>query len=138
MIGIIVITHGDLSSELVKTAEMIMGKQENIETITFTVKESLDTLRQSAKAAVDKFAAEDGSLILTDIMGGSATNVCAELIKNDKVEVVTGVNLPMIIEAAAQRNMLNLKELAAKIEQSGSKSIINFKEFFAKRASGKK
>jgi mannose/fructose/sorbose-specific phosphotransferase system IIA component len=138
MIGIIVITHGDLSSELVKTAEMIMGKQENIETITFTVKESLDTLRQSAKAAVDKFAAEDGSLILTDIMGGSATNVCAELIKNDKVEVVTGVNLPMIIEAAAQRNMLNLKELAAKIEKSGSKSIINFKEFFAKRASGKK
>jgi mannose/fructose/sorbose-specific phosphotransferase system IIA component len=138
MIGIIVITHGDLSSELVKTAEMIMGKQENIETITFTVKESLDTLRQSAKAAVDKFAAEDGCLILTDIMGGSATNVCAELIKNDKVEVVTGVNLPMIIEAAAQRNMLNLKELAAKIEKSGSKSIINFKEFFAKRASGKK
>ncbi|MGM0601281.1 MAG: PTS sugar transporter subunit IIA, partial [Candidatus Rifleibacteriota bacterium] len=60
MIGIIVITHGDLSRELVKTAEMIMGKIENIETITFTVKESLDSLRQNARAAIDKFTPEGG------------------------------------------------------------------------------
>ncbi len=137
MIGLVIITHGDLSIQLLKTAELIMGESAQVHAVTFTARESLDTLRQKALAAIEDYRA-DGCLILTDIMGGSATNVCVELMKMEKVEVVTGVNLPMVLEAIGYRDGADLKALAAKVLESGIRSIINLKEFFEKRAAKKK
>jgi PTS system mannose-specific IIA component len=137
MIGVVVITHGNLSEQLLETASLIMGETTGVQAVTFTARESLEALRQKAIAAIDEYRA-DGCLILTDIMGGSATNVCVELLKMEKVEVVTGVNLPMLLEAIGYRDDADLKTLAGKVQDSGIRSIINLKEFFEKRAARKK
>ncbi|HNX75478.1 MAG TPA: hypothetical protein PLM07_13625 [Candidatus Rifleibacterium sp.] len=136
MIGVVVITHGSLSEQLVVTAGLIMGEQKDVYAVSFTARESLDNLRQKANAALENYKS-DGCLILTDIMGGSATNVCVELMKNEKVEVLTGANLPMLLEAISYRDGADLKALAARVQASGIKSIINLKEFFEKRTAKK-
>lgn len=136
MIGVVIITHGNLSEHLLATASMIMGEAKDVHAVTFTARESLDSLRQRAVAAIELYRSE-GCLVLTDIMGGSATNVCVELMKNEKVEVLTGVNLPMLLEAIGYRDGADLKALARKVQESGTKSIINLKEFFEKRAAKK-
>ena len=136
MIGVVVITHGTLSEQLLATAALIMGNQKDVYAVSFTARESLDNLRQKANAAIEPFKT-DGCLILTDIMGGSATNVCVELMKNEKVEVLTGANLPMLLEAISYRDGADLKALASRVQASGVKSIINLKEFYEKRAAKK-
>ena len=136
MLGIVIITHGNLSNSLLETAELIMGKQEDVKAVAFTAKESLDTLRLKANEAIDAYS-KDGCLVLTDIMGGSATNVCVELTKSDFVEVLTGVNLPMLLEAIGYRSNTDVKALATKIKDSGVRSIINLRDFFEKRAKKK-
>jgi PTS system mannose-specific IIA component len=133
MIGIVVITHGALSEQLLATASLIMGAPENVHAITFTSRDSLDDLRKNAGEAIAPYL-EEGCLVLTDIMGGSATNICVEFMKNEKVEVITGVNLPMLLDAIGRREVAEIKELSRKVQESGVKSIINLKEFFEKRA----
>jgi mannose/fructose/sorbose-specific phosphotransferase system IIA component len=136
MIGIILITHGELSDELLKTSKLIMGEQTNVHAVSFTAKESLETLKQKTSEAIEQYK-DSGCLILTDIMGGSATNVCVDLLKKEKIQIVTGVNLPMLLEAIGYRDSSNLEELAKKVQESGIRSIINLKEFFEKRAQKK-
>lgn len=136
MIGVIVITHGSLSEQLLATAALIMGESKDVFAVSFTARESLDNLKQKASAAIDNYRS-DGCLVLTDIMGGSATNVCVELMRNEKVEVLTGANLPMVLEALSYRENADLKTLAARVQASGVKSIINLKEFFEKRTAKK-
>ena len=136
MIGIVVITHGSLSEQLLTTASLIMGAPEDVHAVTFTARESLDDLRKNAAIAIEPYLSE-GCLVLTDIMGGSATNICVEFMKNEKVEVITGVNLPMLLDAIGRREIADLKELSRKVQESGCKSIINLKEFFEKRAAKK-
>ncbi len=136
MIGVVVITHGTLSEQLLATASLIMGESKDVVAVSFTARESLDNLRQKANAAIENYRT-DGCLILTDIMGGSATNVCVELMKKEKVEIITGANLPMLLEAISYREGNDLKALAARVHASGVKSIINLKEFFEKRVAKK-
>lgn len=134
MIGIVVVSHGFLSEHLVSAASLILGEAKNVKAVTFVARESLDDLRKKTIGATEEFK-NDGCLILTDIMGGSATNVSIEIMrKSNNVNVVTGVNLPMLIEAINSREDASLTDLAAKVSNSGVKSIINLKEFFEKRA----
>jgi PTS system mannose-specific IIA component len=133
MFGVVVITHGNLSEQLVATASMIMGESENVTAITFTSRDSLEELKAKATEVIDRYD-EAGCLILTDLMGGSANNISMELMRGKNVEVVTGVNLPMLLEAVGYREFADsLKELASRVQASGIKSIINLKEFFEKR-----
>ncbi len=136
MIGIVVITHGALSEQMLATASLIMGAPENVHAVTFKSRDSLDDLRKNAGKAIEPYL-NDGCLVLTDIMGGSATNICVEFMKNEKVEVITGANLPMLLDAIGRREVAEIKELARKVQESGCKSIINLKEFFEKRAAKK-
>lgn len=137
MIGVVVLTHGTLSEQLVATASMIMGDSECVVAVTFSARESLDELRRKAEEAVNSFE-PDGCLLLTDLMGGSANNISVELMKSKNIEVVTGVNLPMLLEAIGYRSFAdNLKDLAIRVQAGGVKSIINLKEFFEKRAAKK-
>lgn len=137
MIGIVVVSHGLLSEHLVSAASLILGEAKKVKAVTFTARESLDDLRRKTTEATNEFD-NDGCLILTDIMGGSATIVSIEIMKShNNVCVVTGVNLPMLIEAINSRENTNLTELSAKISNSGVRSIINLKELFEKRAAKK-
>jgi mannose/fructose/sorbose-specific phosphotransferase system IIA component len=134
MIGIVVVSHGKLSEQLVAAASLILGEAKDVKAVTFMARESLEDLRKKTSEAADAFTS-DGCLIFTDIMGGSATNVSIEIMKSrNDVYVVTGVNLPMLLEAINSREEKSLKDLANQVSNSGTRSIINLKEFFEKRA----
>ena len=134
MIGIVVVSHGLLSEQLVAAASLILGEAKNVKAITFMARESLEDLRNKTTEAANEFT-EDGCIIFTDIMGGSATNVSIEIMKSrNDVFVVTGVNLPMLLDAINSRESLSLKDLAAQVSNSGVRSIINLKDYFEKRA----
>ena len=134
MIGIVVVSHGLLSEQLVGAASLILGEAKAIKAVTFMARESLEDLRKKTTEATSEFT-EDGCLILTDIMGGSATNVSIEIMKSrNDVYVVTGVNLPMLLEAINSREGNSLKDLANQVSNSGTRSIINLKDYFEKRA----
>ena len=134
MIGIVVVSHGLLSEQLIGAASLILGEAKAVKAVTFMARESLEDLRKKTSEAASEFT-EDGCLIFTDIMGGSATNVSIEIMKSrNDVYVVTGVNLPMLLEAINSRESSSLKDLANQVSNSGTRSIINLKEYFEKRA----
>ena len=137
MIGIVVITHGNLAQTLVETASMIMGEQEALHAVSFPAKESLETLKEKLQAVVEP-TLPTGCLILTDILGGSASNVCYDYLQAENVQIVTGVNLPMVMEALNSRDQGGIAELGPKVQSGGARGIINMKEFFEKRRAAKK
>jgi len=130
MIGIVVVGHGKMAEELIKSAEMIMGKQDKIFPVHLTEEMGPETLVEEVKKAVGLCASEEGVLILTDLYGGSTTNfVAANLISSGyRVEIVSGVNLPMLLSVLCERTDLNLAKLAEKAVMDGKEGIMNVRK----------
>lgn len=133
MIGAIIITHGDLGQELVTVAKSIVGKQQEIETITLTPGESPGELKSKIEEVLLKLDQDAGIIIFTDMFGGTPTNTSLPFTLDRKIELLTGVNLPMILEFFSLREVLPLSELVQKIKQTGQKTIINAKEMFMQK-----
>ncbi|ADK85330.1 PTS system fructose subfamily IIA component [Desulfarculus baarsii DSM 2075] len=131
MIGIIVITHARLGRELVNAAEFILGKIERIETISLEPQSKTDFLSAQLEAAQAKVDGGDGVLILTDMFGGTPNNISLAYFDEGKVDVVTGVNLPMVIKAATSRQGKALAELSRAVRQAGHDSISAASELLA-------
>ena len=128
MIGIVIVSHGTLSEALVATSQMILGKQEDIIAVALVPSQGLDDLKEKMREAVESLLAKDsnGVLILADMFGGSAANVSAAFLHTHKVEVITGVNLPMLLEAMLSRGTQpDLKHLAKHIAEKSRSAIIN-------------
>lgn len=100
-----------------------MGKIEKVEAIDILATPDPDNLEHRLARSVKKLKDPDGVLILTDMFGGTPNNVSCALLEKDKVEVVTGVNLPMLIEAATSRKKSTLEKLAVKVSEKGQKAI---------------
>ncbi|MBR4633208.1 MAG: PTS mannose transporter subunit IIAB [Elusimicrobia bacterium] len=135
MINILIISHCDLTKELIKTTEVIAGKQENIFYIEQNIKdENLASLQQKIGEILKKINNESGTLILTDMLGGTPCNASILLSKNFNIEILTGVNLPMILSAVfASRTAQTAKDLADKVLADGKKSIVNAKQMLLER-----
>ncbi len=133
MIGAIIITHGDLGRELVTVAKSIVGQQPEIETITLQPGESPGELKTKIEEVLLKLNQDEGVIIFTDMFGGTPTNTSLPLTLNQKIELLTGVNLPMILEFFSSREVLPLPDLVQKIKQTGQKTIINAKEMFLQK-----
>ena len=135
MINILIISHCDLTKELIKTAEVIAGKQENLFYIDQNIKdENLSSLQEKISEILKKINNEKGTLILTDMLGGTPCNASVLLTKNFNIEVLTGVNLPMILSAIfTSRISQNAKDLADKVLADGKKSIVNAKQLLLER-----
>lgn len=133
MIGAIVISHGDLGKELIETTKAIVGPQEQAAYISLFPGEGPDELKQKINLLLAQINTGEGAIIFTDLFGGTPTNASLPLSVDRKVEVLTGVNLPMLLEFFSSRSNLELKELAAKVRQSGQKSIIDAKEIFLQK-----
>ncbi len=126
MIGIIIVSHGTLSEALLNTSEMILGKQEKITAIPLIASQGLDDLKAKLREAVEALASKEGVLILADMFGGSAANVSAGFLASYKVEVLTGVNLPMLLEAMLSRAAYTeVKQLAKYLAEKSRGAIIN-------------
>ena len=131
MVKIVLVTHGHLAQQMLETAGQIIGKPSDDGFATVTTAASVE--KEAAKLHELLKSCEDGALILTDIFGGSATNISLTASKDlSQCYVITGLNLSMLLTAINSRKKLNAKELAEKIEADGKRAVINATELLIK------
>lgn len=137
MVGILIVTHGDLAEQLLKTAVDIVGSAKQIGTLSITVDKDVDLLRNELSDAIQDVDTGDGVLIFTDMFGGTPSNISLSFLNEKKVEVVTGVNLPMIIKTLTIKDRGDLSSLSKQIEEYGKKNIYIASEILKKRTEKK-
>jgi PTS system mannose-specific IIA component len=123
MIGGVIVTHGQLANELVSAAEMIVGEIHHIIAVSIGWHDEVDIAREEIERAIGQVNSGDGVLLLTDMFGGTPTNIAASFLGQASVEVVTGVNLPMVIKLATQDKVEALAELARRVRDEGQQQI---------------
>ena len=123
LIGGVVITHGHLASELVNAAETIVGEIAHITAVSIGWHDETDVARETIRQAIDRVNGGRGVLLLTDMFGGTPMNIAATFLGVEPVEIVTGVNLPMVIKLANQDPNDDLAVVARKIKEQGQKTI---------------
>lgn len=134
MVGLVVATHGRLAEELVRTAEGIVGKLDRSESVSIGASLSMEDCRARLVEAVRRADDGDGVLVLTDMFGGTPANLALTLL-DEKVEVVTGVNLPMILKVASARaSGLSLVQAAELVTAHAQKNITLASELLRSRA----
>jgi len=122
MVGVLVITHGDLGQELIKAAELIKGKYDGVLPVSVDSNKGVEDIKKEITSAIKKVDKGEGVLILTDLFGGTPSNIALSFLKEGKVEVVTGVNLPMLLKLDIRKEK-NLTELSYFIKDYGRKNI---------------
>jgi mannose PTS system EIIA component len=123
MIGGVIVTHGQLANELVSAAEMIVGEINHITAVSIGWHDDVDVARTEIEQAIQRVDAGSGVLLLTDMFGGTPTNIAASFLGQAPVEVVTGVNLPMVIKLATQDKDEEIGELARRVRDQGQQQI---------------
>jgi len=123
MIGLLIVTHCDLGKEFLNAAEFIVGRMEAVEVISITQTSNSEKIRKMIEDKISILNKGRGVLILTDMFGGTPSNISLSFLKDEMVEVLTGVNLPMVIAIAQNRSRLSLSELAEKAQEAGKMSI---------------
>ncbi|RLB89843.1 MAG: PTS fructose transporter subunit IIA [Deltaproteobacteria bacterium] len=124
MTGILVVTHANLASTLIETLEFILGKeQENLLPISIDIKEDPDKLRKKIKQGISKVMSDNGVLIFTDMFGGTPSNLAYSFLEEGKIEVISGVNLPLLLKAVTARKKMNMEALTASLIEHGRRSI---------------
>ena len=125
MIGIVIVTHAQLGEALIEAAEFILGQRpESIESISIDLSENAEKLRAKIVQGIKKVAGQNGVIILTDMFGGTPSNLSYSFLEEGRVEVLSGVNLPILIQAVNLRKKdIELGQLAADLEVFGKKSI---------------
>jgi PTS system mannose-specific IIA component len=134
MIGVLITTHGNLGSELIKAAESIRGSLKGIIHVSVDPTKGVEDLKKEMSASIKKLDNGRGVLILTDLFGGTPSNISLSFLKEGKVEVITGVNLPMLLKLADIREGMSLKEFAQYIKDYGIKNISLASEILSKKA----
>lgn len=124
MTGILVVTHANLASSLIETLELILGKEpENILPISIDIKEDPDNLRKKIKQAISKVNSDKGVLIFTDMFGGTPSNLAYSFLEEGKIEVISGVNLPILLKAVTSRKKMDMEALTTSLVEHGKRSI---------------
>ena len=136
MVGILVITHRQLAQEFVATAELIVGKMENCIGLSLDPELPGDDLRQQITKAMDEVNDGDGVIVLTDMFGGTPSNLSLSFLNQKGIEVVTGVNLPMLLKLAHSREDKKVDELARLVKDYGRRSISLASEILKEEVDG--
>ena len=123
MIGIIIVTHGNLALELKSAMQHILGIQKNIEIISIKPDDDLEIKKSALEESIKKVDEENGVIILTDMFGGTPSNLAISLLKIGKVEIISGVNLPMLIKLIGLRDSNDLQKVATESKESAQKYI---------------
>ena len=124
MIGIVIVTHSQLGDALIDAAEFILGNRpDTMVPVSIDLKENVDKLRKKIAKAIKQVDNKKGVLILTDMFGGTPSNLSYSFLEEGKVEVISGVNLPILIKAVDIQKDMELSDLAQEIEAFGKKSI---------------
>ncbi len=131
MIGALVVTHGNLGRELLAAAEMIVGEISHIQAVSVGWHDDVNDASKDIEKRIEEVEGGQGVMILTDMFGGTPSNIAFSFHDPGKVDVVTGVNLPMIIKIAAQKGGETLESLASTVRDLGRSSISTASEFLA-------
>lgn len=137
MISLIVITHGLFGQELLRTAQDMIGRQEGVAGLAVTSEMGADNLSHALADTIEKLKSPEGYLILVDLMGGTPSNTALLKTKDLPSEIVTGVNLYMVLSTLRYRAGMGLKELAAKVAEDGRKAILLPKDLLSKKLGDK-
>ena len=138
MTGLIVLTHGRLAVELVEAAKKIVGPIERLEAVSIDWDLDVAEARRRIERAIARVDGEGGVLVLTDMFGGTPTNLALSLLEPGRLEVVTGVNLPMVIKFSNLRDVAGLAGVARKIAEQGRGAIQSASGLLEERAEGEK
>jgi mannose PTS system EIIA component len=133
--GLLVVSHGGLAFELMRALERIVGRVDRVRGLSIGWDDDLQAARKAVQDAIAAIDPGGGVLILTDMFGGTATNVALSVLR-DGVEILTGVNLPMLIKFANLREQCSLKEAAARIKEQGRRSITVATEYLETPGAG--
>ena len=123
MIGIIIVTHGNLALELKSAMEHILGVQKNIEIICISSDDDLDERKNDIEGSIKKIDNNSGIVMLTDMFGGTPSNLAISFLKTGKIEIISGVNLPMLVKLIGLRDSNDLNEVAQETKNSAQKYI---------------
>jgi PTS system mannose-specific IIA component len=132
LIGALIVTHGKLANELLYAAQRIETNVGVIEAVPLEWTDTVDEAREKIRQALDRIGTDNGVIIFTDMFGGTPSNISLSFLEKDRVEIVTGVNLPMIVKfATMQQDAKDLASLAHIISEKGSKAIRVASDFLA-------
>jgi PTS system mannose-specific IIA component len=136
MIGVLITTHGNLGSELIRAAELIKGGLKGVTHVSVDQTKGVEEIKKEISTAIKKLDQGQGVLILTDLFGGTPSNISLSFLKEGKLEVVTGVNLPMLLKISDSREGMKLKEFAFYLKDYGKKNIYLASELLNKKVNG--
>ncbi len=133
MIGVIIVTHGNIAIEMLNSTKFIMGKAENMVAVSVEPNESVEELRRKIHEAIKSVDQGEGVLILTDMFGGTPSNVGLSFLEEGRVEVITGLNLPILLKLCTNRKGWKLTELASFVKSYGQRNISIASEILKQR-----
>jgi PTS system mannose-specific IIA component len=122
-IGGVIVSHGQVANELLSAAETVVGDLGNITAVSIGWHDDVESAKQEIERAIKQVSQGRGVLLLTDMFGGTPTNISAMFIKENEVELVTGVNLPMVLKLATTNGNATLIDVAKSVEEQGKQSI---------------
>jgi PTS system mannose-specific IIA component len=123
MIGLVLVTHGNLAKEFISVMEHIVGPQKQVAAVCFAPDDDMELKRQEIVKCVKEVDSGQGVLILTDMFGGTPSNLAISITEDKKVESLAGINLPMLIKLASVRQTENLQKAALSAQEAGRKYI---------------
>ena len=123
MIGLVLVTHGALANEFKSALEHVVGPQEQVETIAIGPDDDMEQRREDILRSVDAADQGDGVVILTDMFGGTPSNLAISVMQNRTVEVIAGVNLPMLVKLARVRGDMSMEDAVKAAQDAGRKYI---------------
>ena len=134
MVGVVLVTHPNLGEEFIRSAEMICGKFPNLVPVSIDTRRAVEELREEIARAVKSVDTGKGVLILTDMFGGTPSNMSLAFLSENRVEVVTGLNLPMLIKISNCREGRSLQDLARMAKEAGQRNISLASEVLKKKS----
>ena len=129
MIGMILVTHGKLAEQFVEAMEHVVGKQDAIETVCIGPHDDMEKRRRQIARSIGKVDSGDGVIVLTDLFGGTPSNLAISLLEAGRVEVIAGINLPMLIRLAGARKCMSVTEAVGAARDAGRNYITVASEF---------
>ena len=134
MVGVVLVTHPNLGEEFIRSAELICGKLPYLATVPIDTHRGVEELREEIAKAIKSVDTGKGVLILTDMFGGTPSNMSLAFLNENRVEVVTGLNLPMLIKISNCRQGRSLQELAKMVKEAGQRNINLASEVLQKKS----
>ncbi len=136
MVGVLIVSHGGFAEALISSLQLLVGRQQKLRGVSIWPKDQEKEIKGRIRQEIAEVNDGDGVVILTDVLGGTATNLSLSFLENEKVELVTGVNMPMLLTLSSYRKGRSLREIGKLVKKSGRRSIVLAKTLLGSKRIG--